>query len=243
MNREQLEQARRLRCPSPQNFMPNRWFRIGNVAADTAEVYLYDEIGYFGITADDFIREVTAVRADKLTLRVSSRGGDVFEALAIHAFIAEHGGVTAIVDSVAASAASFLIAGAQKVQVQRNASLMVHDASLLVHGNEEAIRAAADLVAMASDNIADIYSQRTPDTSAEQWREVMKSGDRWYSSTQALEAGLVDEVLDNSKKSTDAEPEPEPVEDSTEDDELVALLGDLDLAAVMKAAFSKEEAA
>ncbi len=241
MNREQLELARKLRGSSPQNFHPSRWYRINNIAADTAEVYIYDEIGYFGVTADDFIRDVSAVQADNLTIRVNSKGGDVFEGLALHAFIAGYSGyTTAIVDSVAASAASFLIMGADKIQVQRNASLMVHDASLMAYGNEEVLRAGADLAKMASDNIADIYSQRTPEMSAEEWREVMKSGDRWYTSAQALDAGLVDEVLDLTKKSSgdkgDTSTGPSEA-DTTDVDELADLLQGIDLAATLKNAF------
>lgn len=236
MNREQLELARKLRGAGLQNFHPSRWYRISNIAADTAEVYIYDEIGYFGVTADDFIRDVSAVHADNLTIRVNSKGGDVFEGLALHAFIAGYGGhTTAIVDSVAASAASFLIMGADTIQVQRNASLMVHDASLTVYGNEDAIRAAADLAGMASDNIADIYSQRTSDIDAKEWREIMKSGDRWYTSAQALEAGLVDEVLDLSDKKTE---KPSPPAGDDDEEDIADLLQGIDLAASFKNAFS-----
>lgn len=240
MNREQLELARKLRSVGPQNFHQSGWFRVVNVAADTAEVYIYDEIGYFGVTADDFIRDVSAVQADNLTIRVNSKGGDVFEALALHAFIAGYAGhTTAIVDSVAASAASFLIMGADTIQVQRNASLMVHDASLMVYGNEDAIRAAADLAAMASDNIADIYSQRTPDMSAADWRKVMQSGDAWYSASEALDAGLVDEVLDPTKKPSPGKEDTSTGPSETDDEpDLEDLLQGIDLAATMKNAFS-----
>lgn len=232
MDREQLERARKLRSVNPQNYHPSRWYRIENVSADTAEVYVYDEIGYFGVTADDFIRDVSAVHADNLTVRINSKGGDVFEALAMHAFLAGYPGtVTAIVDSVAASAASFLIAGADKVQVQRNASFMVHDASLGAYGNADALRSAAELLDMASDNIADIYSQRPGETTAAQWRAIMKSGDVWYNADQAVEIGLADEVLDvgKTKKSGDEYVEPDPAEDDLGD----ILLQGIDLAALL----------
>lgn len=229
MNREQLARARALRGSGPSNFHRPNWYRIENASADTVEVYIYDEIGYFGLTADDFIRDVQAVHADNLTVRLNSKGGDVFEALAMHAFLAGYPGtVTAIIDSVAASAASFLIAGADKIQIQRNASVMVHDASLGAFGNAADLRAAADLLDMASDNIADIYSQRS-DSTAEEWRTVMQSGDRWYNAEQAVEAGLADEVLDNSKKST-AEAKPA----DNEEDDLEDLLQGIDLVAAFK---------
>lgn len=234
MNQEQLQLARRLRGAGPQNFHPSRWYRIDNITADTAEVYIYDEIGYFGITADDFIRDVQAVHVDNLTVRLNSKGGDVFEALAMHAFLAGYPGtVTAIVDSVAASAASFLIAGADTIQIQRNASVMVHDASLGAYGNAEALRSAADLLDMASNNIADIYSQRGT-ASAKDWRAVMQSGDVWYTAEEALEAGLVDEVLDNSKKKEAKTPAPPAEEEDLED------LQGFNLAALMRDAFNTE---
>jgi ATP-dependent protease ClpP protease subunit len=134
--------------------------------------------------------------------------------------------------------------GADTIQVQRNASLMVHDASLMVYGNEDAIRAAADLAAMASDNIADIYSQRTPDMSAADWRKVMQSGDAWYSASEALDAGLVDEVLDPTKKPSPGKPDTSTGPSETDDqppvdgDDLADLLQGIDLAASFKNAFS-----
>lgn len=205
ISREQLERARSLRTNSPQNFTRPAWYRLQNVSTDLAEVYIYDEIGYFGVTADDLIRDVSAVNASELAIHVNSRGGDVFEALAIHAFISDFPGkVTAIIDGVAASAASFLIAGADTVKIRRNASMMIHDAHLGAFGNEDAIRAAADLVAMASDNISDIYHQLAPNKTAAEWRAVMKSGDTWYTSAQALEEGLAHEIIDNSQKSDTA---------------------------------------
>jgi ATP-dependent protease ClpP protease subunit len=231
--RKDLERARELRSGGIQNFHRSSWYRIENVSTEEATVYVYDEIGYFGVTADDFIRDVSAVHADNLTVRVNSKGGDVFEALAMHAFIAGYNGtVTAIVDSIAASAASYLIAGADKIQIQRNASMMVHDASLTAYGNEEAIRAAADLAGMASDNIADIYAQRTGKP-VEEWRAIMKSGDTWYTSEQALEVGLVDEVLDNSKaKTTSGSSESQ---NNDDDEPLGDLLQGIDLVAILNA--------
>lgn len=54
-----------------------------------ADIYIYDEIGFWGVTAKQFISDLNALGdITHINLHINSPGGDVFEGIAI--FIAEN---------------------------------------------------------------------------------------------------------------------------------------------------------
>jgi ATP-dependent Clp endopeptidase proteolytic subunit ClpP len=176
------------------------WYRIKNLS-DVAEVYIYDEIGYFGITASDFVRDLQGITHDKIDLHLNTPGGDVFDGVAIYNALKSHKAeVTVIVDSLAASAGSFIAQAGDKVVMKKNATMMIHDASGLAIGNASDMRDLADLLDKTSDNIASIYSDRAGGTVAD-WRAAMQA-ETWYSADEAVKAGLADGV-DGEGKNVD----------------------------------------
>jgi ATP-dependent protease ClpP protease subunit len=170
------------------------WFRIENTADDgSAAVYIYDEIGYFGVTAADFVTALAAVRAQKLDVHISSPGGEVYDGLAIYNAIKQHPARTTVyIDGIAASAASFIAMAGDEVVIARTAEMMIHDAMGLVIGN------SADMVKMVEDldrisnNIAGIYAARAGGEPSD-WRALMLA-ETWYSGPEAVAAGLVDRI-------------------------------------------------
>ena len=76
------------------------------------DVTLYDEIGIYGTRASEFAERLKEAGDGDITLRVNSPGGDVYEGLAIMNQLRNHPGkVTAYVEGLAASAASFIVVG------------------------------------------------------------------------------------------------------------------------------------
>lgn len=182
------------------------WYRIQDQAdSDTAVIYLYDEIGYWGTTAERFVDELKAITAPKIRLHINSPGGEVFDALAIYNTLKAHSAnVHVVIDGIAASAASFIAQAGDKITIGRNAMVMIHDAAGLTWGNATDMRSFADLLDTLSDNIADIYAYRAGGT-VESWRERMRD-ESWYTGSEAVANGLADEQ-------TDPDPDPdEPAE-------------------------------
>jgi ATP-dependent Clp endopeptidase proteolytic subunit ClpP len=173
------------------------WYRIQNAAtsADTATIDLYDEIGgYFGVTAGDFVKDLRAVEAGTIEMHVNSPGGDVFDGIAImNALRAHPAKVVMVVDGLAASAASFIVASGDEVVMMPHSELMIHDAWGLAIGNAEDMRTMAADLDRISDNIASIYAARGGDQGA--WRALMES-ETWYSAQEAVDAGLADRVAE-----------------------------------------------
>lgn len=169
------------------------WYRIENKAGDTAEILIYDEIGYFGVTAQDFVNDLSGITAKNISVRLNSPGGDVFDGIAIYNAIKRHPSkCTVTVDGIAASAASFIAQAGDRVVMTRNSQMMIHDAWGLCVGNASDMREVADLLDRFSANIADIYTQRAGGT-VDLWRTRMKA-ETWYSAQEAVDAGLADEI-------------------------------------------------
>jgi enoyl-CoA hydratase/carnithine racemase len=115
--------------------------------------------------------------------------------------------VTAVVDGLAASAASFIAAAADEVVMAPNSEMMIHDAWGIALGPASEMHDAGDRLDRISDNIASVYAGR-PNSPADAgaWRQLMLA-ETWFSAGEAVTAGLADRV-----EGADAEPEPQTID-------------------------------
>lgn len=188
--------------PAAPNGKSARWFSIKNQADGPAVVSIHDEVGYFGVTAQDFIRDVAALEGD-IELHLSTPGGDVFDGLAIFSALRQRSGtVSVVVDSLAASIGSAIAMAASPGQltIMPGAVMMVHEVSGLCAGSAQEMRQEADLLDRFSDNIASIYAARTGKP-AGQWRTAMLA-ETWYFGQQAVDAGLADRMGSVTSRAT-----------------------------------------
>ncbi|ORT48412.1 head maturation protease, ClpP-related [Frankia sp. KB5] len=167
--------------------------RVVNRASLAADVWLMDEIGWGGVEAATFARELSQITAPAVTLHLNSPGGDLFDGWAIRNALRSHPArVTAVVEGLAASAASVVTTGADRVVMRPGSQQMIHDArSGWGGGNPEELRRTADQLDRLSDDIAAAYAARAGgDASA--WRDLMRR-ETWFSAAEAVAAGLADE--------------------------------------------------
>ncbi|HWU46150.1 MAG TPA: head maturation protease, ClpP-related [Humibacter sp.] len=193
------------------------WFRIEAPKAllsggTQADVYVYGDIvdvDFWGdgidVAAQEFVQQIAALDVGQINLYVNSPGGDVYAAIAMRNALARHpANVTATVDGLAASAASFLLTGANDVVMSPNAELMIHDAWSFARGDAEDLRAEADNLDRVSMNLASMYAAKAGGT-PEDWRSIMQA-ETWYSADEAVIAGLADRV----DRNTDPQQEDDP---------------------------------
>jgi ATP-dependent protease ClpP protease subunit len=171
------------------------------VSADNgvATMRLYDPIdswgGEWGVSAKEFARALDMLPTDtaEIRLHINSPGGEVYEGLAILNSLRNHPArVVAVIDGLAASAASFIATGADEVVMGRNTQLMIHDAWGLCVGAAIDMRDMADRLDKISDNIASVYAAKTGGTTDE-WRGHMLA-ETWYDPEEAVAAGLADRI-------------------------------------------------
>lgn len=173
---------------------------------DVTELYMYDVIdswgGYWGISAKDVIESL--IGAGDVLIHMNSPGGEATEALAIYSTLRQHPGkITMRVEGMAASAASVVMLGAAEVVIDPNAMVMIHDAWGYTGGPEADVRKYADTLGKISRNLASIYAAKGGGE-ADTWRAAMLA-ETWYVGQEAVDAGLVDTVVDFGDTAADGE--------------------------------------
>lgn len=195
--------AREARRAAPGTVPPSASIAPAKVADGVATLRLYDYIdgegGYWGISADEVADALDNIEGpvDRIDLRINSGGGAVWDGLAIlNQLRTREEPVRAIVDGVAASAASFIAVACDEVVMMPNSRMMIHDALGLCIGQAVDMREYADFLDDSSRNIADIYAAKAGG-SAEQWRTTMTAKGltgQWYTAQEAVDAKLADSV-------------------------------------------------
>lgn len=176
--------------------MPD-WWKISRPSGDTTRVDLYD-----GIDADDsepdFLNGLQAIKTPKIDLHVNSDGGSITAGLAILNTLQAHPAhVTAYVDSIAASIASVIILGANKVIMAPGSLLMIHGGRAGgAGGNADQLRSVADALDKMTGVIAGIYAQKTK-RPVDQIRAAMDK-ETWFDAEEAKAFGLCDEISGQS---------------------------------------------
>jgi ATP-dependent protease ClpP protease subunit len=172
----------------------NDWYRVRNQVDGPTQLHIYDEIGYFGVSASDLIRDLADVQGP-LEVHLNTPGGDVFDGIAIYNSLLARHDVTVHIDGLAASIGSVIAMAGNPVLIARNAQMMIHDGFSMAIGNAQDLRDLAELLDKTSNNIASIYSDHTGRPQS-YWRQVMKA-ETWYDSGEAIDAGLADRLIDS----------------------------------------------
>lgn len=146
------------------------------------------------ITAKSVMAQLSEISGD-VTVRISSGGGDVYEGIDIMNALKGHDGeVTVIVESLAASAASFIaVGGADKVLMRDSSEMMIHRAWTFADGNADDVRKTLDDLERQDNKLAAIYAGKAGGE-LQDWLDAM-SAETWYTAEEAVAAGLADAVI------------------------------------------------
>lgn len=177
------------------------WYSLrasGEAEQRTIEVYVYGEIGTWGITANQFVRDLAALDdgTSPIVVAFNSIGGDLFDGLAIHNALSRLGErCTGRVDALAASAASVAVCGAHRVVVAENAMMMIHNPWTYASGDAEDLRKVATALDQALEVIIAAYKAKAPDIDEVELRRLVNA-ETWLTAREAVALGLADEVGD-----------------------------------------------
>lgn len=172
------------------------WFTITNAAdAPAAEISIHDEIGAWGVSAKDFLAELKNVPASRpLTLSLHSPGGEVFDGLAIYHALKARGNVNVRIEGLAASMASVIAMAGKRIEMPRNAYLMIHNPSGFAMGDAADMRQLADLLDKLKGSLIAAYRDRTKKSDEDLM--AMMDAETWLTGEEAVAQGFADEVTD-----------------------------------------------
>lgn len=175
------------------------WYSINAKANSTAEVWLYDEIGGWGVTARQFAQDIKALGDIKhIDVRIHSPGGDVFEGMAIYNLLKNHPAVVhAHIDGLAASMASVIAMAADVIHMPENAMMMIHKPWGIQGGDADDMRQYADLLDKVEGSLTSAYVKKSG-KSEDEIKALLKS-ETWYTGAEAVQAGFADQLTETLK--------------------------------------------
>ena len=178
-------------------------FNIRNQAkSPNAEIDIFGEIGesWWNEEPDNTLKrvleEIRNIGDSKhIIVNIDSFGGDLLEGFSIYSALKEHkGGVTVKYLGASASSATIIgMAGTKRI-IAKPLLLLIHNCSWALKGTKEQMKKAFDEMTMLDEQIKDVYVDNS-NLSKEKVSAIMEE-DRWMSATEALEHGLVTEIVD-----------------------------------------------
>ncbi len=171
------------------------WFRMKASGEKSADIYIYEEIGYWGVTARQFASSLKALGdIDHINLRIHSPGGDVFEGIAIYNLLNSHpASKTVYIDGLAASMASVIAMVGNPVIMPENAMMMIHKPWGITGGDANDMRDYADLLDKVEGVLIPSYAKKTGKTPEE--LAVMLGEETWLTAQECVEHGFADQLL------------------------------------------------
>tara|TARA_R110000737_G_scaffold148893_1_gene178344 strand:- start:85 stop:1080 length:996 start_codon:yes stop_codon:yes gene_type:complete len=172
------------------------WYSINAKQTDEfVDVYLYDEVGSYGVSAKDFVNDIKLLKGKDIYLHINCVGGEVFDGMAIYNTLKKYKGkVIAYVEGIAASMGSIIPLAADEIIMSENSLYMIHNAWGGAMGEAKDMRKTATLLDKLSSEIANIYTKKTglPLSKIEE----MMDEETWFNSEEALQYGFIDRISD-----------------------------------------------
>lgn len=174
-------------------------------SADELLVTITDTIGGDGpgeITADQ-LRGLLNDSPDRpIDVRINSAGGYVYEGVAISNMFRQHRGrVTATVESLAFSAATIVLLGADHTRIFENATYGIHRSSGVAIGNARTMVGVAEWLELIDDQLISGYAAKTG--RSREWVteaiDGVDDGSVW-SGAEAVDIGFIDELIETQPK-------------------------------------------
>ena len=179
-----------------------------DVSASSEKIMIYGIIGAYSDVKPTFIiSQIDAAEADNkesINIHINSPGGSAFDAVSIYNRLVESKlKVNVFIDSLAASAASFIAMAGDSIKMYKNSMFMIHQARAGVYGTSKSMLKMSSLLNKVDKNIIDIYAEKTG-KSVKKISELM-SEETWFSTSEAIEFGLADSVIEDDSDTADAE--------------------------------------
>ncbi len=165
----------------------------------TADIYIYDEIGGWGISARRFTEDLISLgNLSHINLHIHSPGGEVFDGIAIYNQLKNHSAtITVYIDGLAASMASVIAMVGDTVIMPKNAMMMIHKPWGVSWGDANDMREYADLLDKLENVLIPAYVAKTGKTTEE--ITAMLEQETWLDGDECVEHGFADKVIEPVK--------------------------------------------
>ena len=170
---------------------------LNGYVVPTEDQWIYD---WFGIPAfsPGIVRQALAdnPEGEDLELEINSGGGSVFAGFEMYSLLREAGCRTvAIVQSLAGSAASTVMAACQEVRMSPVAQVMIHLPSTYAEGNQNDLKHEAKVLEQITQSILNGYEAKCGGKTTREKLDKLIRAESWLTAQEAVELGLADSIL------------------------------------------------
>ncbi len=157
-----------------------------------------------GFTLNEVVDALASVgRGTDIVVRLNSGGGLAQEGVAIfNALKAHRGNVDLSVEAIAASAASIIAMGGDRITMRTGAVMMIHDPMAFTVGTAADHEKSVEMLDVIAISLADVYAERTG-LDVKEVRADMKA-ETWLTSEEAVERGYADVADDEADGAAEA---------------------------------------
>lgn len=159
--------------------------------------WLYDWFEIPAFCPGDLRRAIDQLAdGEELVLEINSPGGNCYAGFEAYAVLQGCGHPTvAEVQSMAASAASTILMGAQTRRVSPVGQVMIHDPWLYACGNAGDMRSAARYLDSVKESILNAYELRCRGKCDRKKLSDLMSAETWLPAQDAVALGIADEII------------------------------------------------
>jgi len=167
-----------------------------------AEILIYDVIGkgFFedGVTPESVHAQIMEASGEDILVRINSPGGLVADGITIMNLLAGYSGSVDIsIDGLAASAATIVALGGERVTMANGSRYMIHDPWGATVGNADEHAKSVERLNATANDMAELYASRIGGD-ADKVRAMMRE-EVWLSALEAVEMGFADGMAEGVK--------------------------------------------
>ncbi len=175
-------------------------FLFNGIVCDDADAAVY---GWYGIpcVSPNSIRTAiarAAVEDGVLEMEVNSSGGNAVAGVEICNILRQAKGdgvrVICTVQSMAASAASYAILAADKVEMAPGSQMMLHRPWTYAEGNAEDMGQTKQMLESMFESMLDLYALRCGEKTSREELQSICEAETWLTASRCVELGLADSI-------------------------------------------------
>ncbi len=163
------------------------------VTSDDGEIF--DWLGWESASPKSLRNFLKDAKGEDVELLINSYGGDVHAAAEMYGELKRYKGhVKSVIVGLAASAATVVALGADRVVAYPMAQMMIHNVSTGASGDHREMESAKQSLETADAGLRAIYTRKTGKSMDE--LKALMDAETWFSAQTALDAGFVDAIVE-----------------------------------------------
>ena len=162
------------------------------------QIKINGEIG-FEVLASDIEEALNNADGD-IELLIDSPGGSVFEGVTIFNLLRNYnkGKITATINGIAASMASYIVMVADEIKVYDNSTFMIHNAWSIAMGDYRDMQKTAEILQGLTKLLAKQYALKTGLSLNEV--QTMMDDESWFFGEEIVKAGFANSVIKSEEQ-------------------------------------------